>query len=183
MAFPEQGPDPVELKVTDSLRVALDHAFEDARACLVRDGGVMPFTVICTSDGFEVHDHPGDDVDETCNSVKTLLAQEVPEAYVFSYDGYLDLDEGRRDAIICEMARRGDAAAERLALRYERDEEGDLAFDDEIVSVGRAKALYPSGTKPIVSGLVQLAAEREAAERAAADSETRSAGLPDDTKE
>lgn len=172
----------VELELTDSLWTALNHAFEDAQACLTRGGGMMPFTVICTSDGFEVADHPGEDVEETYNSVKTLLARELPEAYVFSYDGYLDLDEGRRDAVICEVARRGDAAASMLALPYTRDPEGTLRFAETFSSVGSGPALYPSGTKPIVSGLVQLAAEREAAARAAAQ-DVQPAGSSDEIKE
>lgn len=175
----------VELELTDAMRVALDHALDGARSCLTRDGGMMPFTIICTSDGYEVHDHPGDDVEETYNSVKTLLAQELPEAYLFSYAGYLDLDEGRADAVLIEIARRGEVAASILALPYERDEAGAPVFAPAPVSVGKAKILYPSGTKPIVSGLVQLAAEREAAKRveAVADADEKSAGSPDETKE
>lgn len=174
----------VELKLTDAMRAALDHALADARACLESDGGMMPFTVICTSDGYEVHEHPGDDVEETYGSVRTLIARELPEAYLFSYDGFIDLDAGREDAVLCEIARRGVAAADLLALPYSRDAAGAPVFADAPVSVGKAKVLYPSGTKPIVSGLVQLAAEREAASaHSAAPADTKTAGSPDETKE
>lgn len=156
----------MELKLTDNMRVALDHAFDDARECLQRDGGMTPFTIICTSDGYVVSDHPGDAVDEIYMSVKALLAQELPEAYVFGYDGYVDLDDGRRDAILVEIAKRGDAVAQLLAQPYAVHEDGTYEFTPTYMSAGTAKQLYPSGTKPIVSGLVQLAAERKAEEDA-----------------
>lgn len=158
--------DTIELMLTDSMRVALDHAFEDSQECLERDGGMTPFSIICTSDGFDVADHPGATAEEVYESVKTLLAQELPEAYVFAYDGFVELEDGRRDAIICEVARRGEMEAAMLAQLYEKLDEG-YSFAPGFVSVGTAPQLYPRGTKPIVSGLVALAAER--AERASTE--------------
>lgn len=166
-----------ELMLTDSMRTAVEHAFADARECLERDGGMVPFSIICTSDGFVVTDHPGDSVDEVYNSVKTLLAQELPEAYVFGYDGFVELDTGREEAIICEVARRGDALAEILAQVY-YTVGGTYEFAADLASAGKAKPLYPRGTKPIVSGMVQLAAEREAAKAAEADAAAE-AGVDD----
>lgn len=148
-----------ELQLTDNMRVALDRAFEDARRCLAEDGGMTPFSVICTSDGFVVSDHVGDDEHEIYDSVRALLAQEMPEAYVFAYDGFVDLDDGRHDAIVAEVGRRGEQGAYRLAQLYTEDAEA-YEFDSPYVSIGTAEQLYPKGTKPIVSGLVKLEEER-----------------------
>ena len=152
----------VELMLTDNQRTALEHAFADSRSCLMHDGAMVPFTILCTSDGFEVAGHPGEDPRDVYESVRTLLAREIPEAYVLAYDGYVDLATGREDAIVCETARRGEVAAALLAQPYERGE-GAYAFAPTFYSVGQASHLYPSGTKPIVSGLVALEAERERA--------------------
>ena len=172
-AAPEGGLT-AELQLTDNMRVALDHAFDDARHCLADDGGMMPFSIICTSDGFVVSDHPGDDVDEVYESARTLVAQEMPEAYVLAYDGFVDLDDGRHDAILAEVGRRGEKTAYLLAQPYTEDEEA-YEFAPTYASAGTAKSLYPRGTKPIVSGLVQLEAEKQAARDAAAaeDAPTR----------
>lgn len=156
-----------ELMLTDSMRVALDHAFADARDCLEADGGMVPFSVLCTSDGFDVSEHPGATVDDVYVSMKTLVAREMPEAYVFSYDGFVELAGGREEAIICEVARRGDAQATILAQTYVVND-GSYEFAPAFAYAGEAPQLYPSGTKPIVSGLVALAAEREAAREAGA---------------
>lgn len=156
-----------ELMLTDSMRVALDHAFADARECLSEDGGMVPFSVLCTSDGFDVSEHPGATVDDVYKSMKALVAREMPEAYVFSYDGFVELAEGREEAIICEVARRGDAQASLLAQTYMVGE-GGYEFAPAFAYAGETAQLYPSGTKPIVSGLVALAAEREAAQNAVA---------------
>ena len=104
-----------EVMLTDSQRTALDHALADARECLERDGGMCPFSVLCTSDGFVVTDHPGEGVDDIYNSVRALV--------------------------------------------YEV-EDGVYHFADAPASAGTAKPLYPRGTKPIVSGLVEQASER-----------------------
>lgn len=167
-----------ELMLTDSMRVALDHAFADARECLEADGGMVPFSVLCTSDGFDVSEHPGDTVDDVYISMKTLLAREMPEAYVFSYDGFVELVGGREEAIICEVARRGDAQATILAQTY-AVHDGSYEFAPAFAYAGEAPQLYPSGTKPIVSGLVALAAEREAAAQEAGASDATGA-LDDD---
>lgn len=161
------NPSEASLELTDSLRTAIDHAFSDARECIEQDGGMVPFSIICTSDGFVSSEHGGADVDAVYESVRALLAREMPESYVFCYDGYVELDTGRAEAIIAEVAKRGDDAAYLLAEPYEVREDGSRAFTEGYASAGEAEPLYPVGTKPIVSGLVQLAAER----RAAADGE------------
>ena len=157
----------VELKLTNNLRTALDRAFEEAKRCVREDGGMSPFTIICTSDGFDVAEHSGASTDDVYNSVRALLAQEMPEAYVLVYDGFVETDAGRSDALLAEVAKRGDALAYLLAITYEQTDEG-VAFAPTYLSAGTARQLYPRGTKPIVSGLVALADERE---RAAAEAE------------
>ena len=153
-----------ELELTDNLHRAIDHAFSEARSDMQDEHGLIPFTIICTSDGFDVADHPGASEQEVYESVKSLLAREMPEAYVLTYDGYVETDDGRGDALLCEAAKRGDMEAYLLALPYEQDEEGVIAFAPAFLSAGTARQLYPRGTRPIVSGLVALADERLRAE-------------------
>ena len=158
----------IELKLTENLRRAIEHAFDEARESMREEGGMMPFTIMCTSDGFDVADHPGSSTQEIYESVKTLLAQEMPEAYAFTYDGYVETDDGRRDAILCEAAKRGDMEAYLLALPYGCSIDGVYSFAPAFLSAGTARPLYPHGTKPIVSGMVALADERRRAEESAA---------------
>lgn len=164
-----------ELKLTDNQRRAIEHAFEEARESIHDEGGMLPFTIMCTADGFDVADHPGNSTQEIYESVKTLLAQEMPEAYAFAYDGFVETDAGRSDAVLCESARRGDMEAYLLALPYAQSEDGVFDFAPSFLSAGTARPLYPHGTKPIVSGLVALADERQrAVEAAGSDAATAS---------
>ena len=161
----------VELKLTENLRRAIEHAFDEACESIQEEGGMTPFTIMCTSDGFDVADHPGNSTQEIYESVKTLLAQEMPEAYAFTYDGYVETDDGRHDAILCEAVKRGDMEAYLLALPYSCATDGTYSFAPAFLSAGTARPLYPHGTKPIVSGMVALADERRRAEEAAAAQE------------
>ena len=170
-------PDERELKLTEALRTALDHAFFEAKTELEEDGCVTPFSILATSDGYVVTDHPGEDVDAIYDSVAMLLARELPEAYTFTYDGYIELDDGRHEAVICELAHRGDELASILALPYEVTQDGPAFWDDPIFA-GPAEPLYPAGTQPIVSGAVKLAAQR-ASEQAAPG--TATANEPEDS--
>lgn len=149
-----------EVMLSENQRTALDHAFEDARTCLASDGGMCAFSILATADGFVVSDHPGESVDDVYRSARALMARELPESYVFCYDGFVETDAGRVDAIICETARRGAPHATILAQTYSGTTPA-IAFAGGYMSAGEAKSLYPAGTKPIVSGLVALAAERE----------------------
>lgn len=149
----------VEIKLTDNMRTAVDHAFEQAREILEEDGRLPAFSILCTSDGFDVHEHPGDAPDQVYESMKALVAREMPEAYVFAYDGFVETDEGTVDAVLCEVARRGDIKGYLLALPYDVTPDG-YSFDENYLSAGSVTPLYPRGTKPIVSGLIALEEER-----------------------
>ena len=151
-----------ELMLTEPLRIAIDHAFREAQTCLREDGSLVPFTIICTSDGYDIADHPGASTDEIYESVRTLMAREIPPAYAFVYDGFVDTDEGRRDALICEAAKRGDATAYLLAQLYTAGEDGftleQLLGDDsetervlERVSLREAIDHLPERERQVIS--------------------------------
>ena len=182
MADTKASGDTVELKLTGNLRRAIEHAFDEARESIQEEGGMLPFTIMCTSDGFDVADHPGDSAQGVYESVKTLLAQEMPEAYAFTYDGYVETDDGRGDAILCEAAKRGDMEAYLLALPYSCAPDGTYAFAPAFLSAGTARPLYPHGTKPIVSGMVALAEERLRSAEAASGRARSESSSPADSE-
>lgn len=148
--------DQITLTVTDNVRRAMDYAFDEAQEWLKSEGGFLPFTVTVVDEGLEVNEHPGDSPEEVRESVKILLAQDMPEGYALCYDGYVETDDGTLDALMVEVADRGSARADVLAMLYSQEEDGSYTFEPSYAYAGAQDQLYPAGTKPIVSGLSAL---------------------------
>lgn len=150
--------DQVTLQISDNAQQALNFAFNEAQQRLNTMGQFDPFTVTVVDEGVEVNDHPASSPEGVRESVKMLVAQDMPEAYVLCYDGDVETDDGTLDCIVAEVADRGSADAYILVLLYTKDAEG-FTFEADFVYAGPAPTLYPAGTKPIVSGLVALQRE------------------------
>ena len=157
--------DQVNLQIGENVHAALDHAFTEAQQRLVSmQQSFDPFTVTVVDEGLEVNDVSSvDSPNAVRESVKMLLAQDMPEGYALCYDGWIDTDDGKLDAVIVEVCERGAENAYILALVY-TIEDGAYTFETDYGYAGPALTLYPAGTKPIVSGLAALQAEEAAAE-------------------
>ena len=143
----------VNLKMNENVRYAMETAFEEAKSRLSSGQGYLnPFTVTAVDDGYEFNDHEGDTPEAVRESVRMLLAADLPEGYAFCYDGFVETDDGTLDAIIVETAGRGADFADALALLYTVDG-GVYTFEADYYYAGPVTQLYPAGTKPIVSGL------------------------------
>lgn len=122
------------------------YAFDEARQKLEQGSDVEPFTVILAGENLFIESHPGDDIVECFNSArKTIFDMELlADAYVFCYDGYIQLDEGTRDALIAERATKDDEVGEAFALLYRIDEDGDgsIEFEETIFGLGEAPSLF-----------------------------------------
>lgn len=148
--------DQVNLQISENVQKAMEFAFDEAQGRLTSmRQSFDPFTVTVVDEGLEVNDHPAETPSDVRDSVKMLLAQDMPEGYVFCYDGWVDTDDGRLDAVIAEVADRGAAEAFMLALIYTM-EDGEYTFETDYGYAGPVASLYPAGTRPIVSGLTAI---------------------------
>lgn len=146
----------ITLNLSDNVQRAMEQAFNEAQQYLDAQGGFQPFTVTVVDEGLEVNAHEGDTPDAIRESVKGLLAVDMPEGYALAYDGFIDTDEGTLDAVIVEVADRGATKADALAMIYTKDADGNYTFEPTYGYIGTEAQLYPAGTKPIVSGLAAL---------------------------
>lgn len=154
--------DQVSLQVSDNTIKAMEYAFDEAQQRLVSiQQSFDPFSVIVVDEGIEINDHPAATPTSVRESVKMLLAQDMPEGYAFCYDGYVETDNGQQDAVIVEVADRGAEEAFVLVLLY-TVEDGNYVFETDYGFAGPVAVLYPGGTKPIASGLAALQAEEAA---------------------
>jgi len=136
------------LSSENSLDKVIFYAFDEARQKLEQGNDVEPFTVVISGDDLYVESHPGATIIDCFNSARAAieLMQTLGDAYVFCYDGYVNLDEGARDALIAERAEKGEEIGEAFALFYSIGQEGDgsITFEDAIYGLGEAPSLYSS---------------------------------------
>ncbi|MDR2036149.1 MAG: hypothetical protein LBP91_05730 [Coriobacteriales bacterium] len=135
----------VALDENDNLDRVLLYALDEAAEKLTQNGELEPFTVVLQDENLFVETHPGENAEECFDSaVKTVrLIAHVMDAYVFAYDGFIQTDSGRRDAIIAERGTPNDDLARAFALLYTLDEQGDgsLTFEEGIYDLGLATSL------------------------------------------
>lgn len=152
-------PAQVELTFNDAMRSAVEHAFAQAQHKLTTTREIRPYTTILADDGFDIQEHAGHTVDEVYASVRALIAQRMPDFYVLTYDGFIETPTGVQDAITCEIARRGDASAQVLALPYTVADD-EYTFRGTFGSAGLAEQLYPSDAAPAPGASAQSAQDQ-----------------------
>ena len=52
-------------------------------------------------------------------------------AYALCYDGYIEIDDGVKDALIAEGGVPGEDTGYAVSYLYEMDEEGNVTFEEE----------------------------------------------------
>jgi hypothetical protein len=136
---PETTHEEHEISAEEAVDHMLLYAFDQAVETLEQSGDFDPFTILLKGDEFFIEDHPGEEIEACYASARRTVQQMalVASDYVFCYDGYVELDEGPRDAIIVERAHLGDANGEAFAMLYEQNGE-HFEFDETLYGIGEA---------------------------------------------
>jgi hypothetical protein len=145
----------VEQTLDEVLERVLFFALDEAVQKQEQGGVVVPFTVLVKGEDLCVESHPGDEVDECFNAAESTVFKNalLVDAYVFCYDGYVELDDGEHDAIILEAAKKDDEVAQAYAFTYADD--GDaLTYAEALLGVGETNSFFkadrPQGTPLLV---------------------------------
>lgn len=148
-------------EIPEILEQVLICALEDARGKLQGGEDVVPFTSLVVGDKLFVENHPAEDVEKCFNLAKhTVEGAQGAKAYAFCYDGYVDVDDGQKDALISEGGVPGEPQGVAIAYFYEENDEGIAEVTDEPIYLG-----------PAPNFMWKLAPAGEDAESAAADDE------------
>ena len=137
-----------ELNESNALDKIVLLALDEAMEKFEQGGELEPFTVILHGDNLHIESHPGEDAAEYFNAAAKAVQNlaHVMQAYVFAYDGYIETDEGIRDALIAERGTPESETADAFAILYTLDEEGDgtITFEEGIYDLGLASSLLYS---------------------------------------
>ncbi|MDR2672356.1 MAG: hypothetical protein LBC35_03535 [Coriobacteriales bacterium] len=121
------------------------YALGEAKQRLEQNTDFEPFTALLHGENIHVENHPGADVLECLESAVRAVTtlSHVAEAYAFAYSGYVNTNEGSRDALIVEHGLAGAGFARAYGLLYRVGEEGEgLVVEDRLYDLGQARSLF-----------------------------------------
>lgn len=123
-----------EEDIDDVLKTIIRAVLDEAANKMEAGEEVIPFTGLAVKENLFIETHPADDVEECFLSArKEVEGARGATAYAFCYDGYIETDDGQRDALIAEGGLPGEEQG--YAFGYLYDENG---VDRNIVYVGLA---------------------------------------------
>ncbi len=100
---------------------------------------LIPFTALAVKDTLFLESHPADDEESCFNLARhTVEHARGAQAYAFCYDGYVDLDDTRRDAVIAEGGEPGQDKGFAVGQLYTIAEDGTITIESEPVYIGPA---------------------------------------------
>ena len=116
-------------EIPEILEKVLLFSLDEAKQKLTQSNEVVPFTALAVKENLFIESHPGESVEACFNGA---------QAYALCYDGYVEVDEGTKDALIAEGGVPGADKGFAVGYLYECSEDGVVEFEDEPAYIGEA---------------------------------------------
>ena len=126
-------------EIPEILEKVILYSLDRAKAKVVAGETLVPFTSLAVKETLFMKTHPADDEEACFNLARhTVEHARGAQAYAFTYDGYVEMDDGAHDVIIAEGGQPGEDKAFAVGLLYTQGEDGAPVFEDEPVYIGPA---------------------------------------------
>lgn len=123
----------------EDLNKVLVYALNQGRDTIKEGEVLVPFTVLLVGDKPFSRQHPGDNPQECFNLAKhEVEGARGAKAYAFCYDGYLDTNQGTKDAVIAEGGMPGEPNGYAIGYLYTIDSDGNASFGTTPSYIGNA---------------------------------------------
>ena len=100
---------------------------------------MVPFTALVVKENLFIESHPGDSAEECFGYARhTVEGARGAEAYALCYDGYVEIDDGTKDALIAEGGVPGEDEGYDVGYLYSVNDEGEATFEEEPAYIGEA---------------------------------------------
>ena len=114
-------------------------ALDEAKEKMEQGADVIPFSALVVKGNLFIETHPGDTPDECfADARRTVQGARGADAYAFCYDGYIETDDGMKDALIAEGGVPGGETAYAIGYLYDVNSEGVPVFEPDPAYVGEA---------------------------------------------
>lgn len=123
-----------EEDIDDVLKTVIRAVLDEAAGKMEAGEEVVPFTGLAVKENLFIETHPGDDVEECFLAARREVeGARGATAYAFCYDGYIETEDGVRDALIAEGGLPGEEQAYAFGYLYD-----DKGINREITYIGPA---------------------------------------------
>ena len=90
-------------EIPEILEKVMLFSLDEAKQKLTQSNEVVPFTALAVKENMFIENHPGESVEACFNAARhTVQHAQGAQAYALCYDGYVEVDEGTKDALIAE---------------------------------------------------------------------------------
>lgn len=125
-------------EIPEELERVLVFALDEGKEKLQGGEDLVPFTALIVKDNLFLETHPGENAEECFTAAEAnVRGARGAGGYAFCYDGYIETDDGVKDALIAEGGVPGADEGHAIGFLYVEGDEG-LAFEQEAVYVGSA---------------------------------------------
>lgn len=126
-------------EMPEVLQRILMEALDQGKSDLEGGYDIVPFTMLVAGGNLFTERHPGDSTEACYASARhTVEGARGAAAYAFCYDGYLDTDEGMKDAVIAEGGTPGAAEGFAIGRIYKLNSDGKPEFGPAPSYIGNA---------------------------------------------
>ena len=137
-------------EIPEILEKVLLFALDEAKEKMEQGSDVVPFTALVVKENLFIESHPGDSAEECFEAAeKNVRGACGADCYAFCYDGYIETDDGVKDALIAEGGVPGAEEGYAIAYLYEVDDEGTYTFESEAAYIGEAPNFMAALKEPV----------------------------------
>lgn len=166
-------------EIPEELERVLVFALDEGKEKLESGEDLIPFTALIVKDNLFLETHPGDDAEECFAAAEAnVRGARGAGGYAFCYDGYIETDDGVKDAIIAEGGQPGADTGYAVAYLYTMDDGGAFTFEAEPAYIGEAPNFMEALKEPVAYGADEID-EKYAAEDEGDDADDECCGAHD----
>lgn len=137
-------------EIPEELERVLVFALDEGKAKLEGGEDLIPFTALIVKDNLFLETHPGEDAEECFEAAEAnVRGARGAGGYAFCYDGYIETDDGVKDAVIAEGGQPGVDEGYAVAYLYTVDDEGAYTFEAEPAYIGEAPNFMAALKEPV----------------------------------
>ena len=126
-------------EIPEILEKVLLFSLEEAKAKMLEGEDVIPFTALVVKDNLFIENHPGESAEECFGFARHTVQNACgADAYALCYDGYVEIDDGAKDALIAEGGVPGEDEGYAVGFLYEENDDGQLVFEEEPAYIGES---------------------------------------------